>query len=51
LSGALIIAGYLALIWQCGWWGIGAVAVHLILQFSAAWLGFRVSPKEGRAPD
>lgn len=29
VSAVLIVAGYAALVWQWGWWGVGAAAVHV----------------------
>jgi hypothetical protein len=30
-----IAGGYAALIWQFGWWGVAAAAVHLIVMGAA----------------
>ena len=29
MTGGLILAGYVALIWQAGWWGAAAAGVHV----------------------
>ena len=31
IGGVLILAGYLALIATCGWWGLGAAVGHIAL--------------------
>lgn len=35
MSGAYIAAGYIALIAVAGWWGVLAVAVHVVIMLAA----------------
>lgn len=46
MTGVLIVVAYAVLIWQVGWWGLLAVAVHVGIQLGAARLlgGIRRKP-------
>lgn len=35
MSGALILIGYALLVGVAGWWGVAAVAVHLVIMLAA----------------
>jgi predicted PurR-regulated permease PerM len=42
---ALIIIGYVVLIWTAGWWGVAIAAVHIAVMVAATSFGGKRSPQ------
>lgn len=38
MSGVFILGSYAVLVLACGWWGLAAAGLHLLVLLVAAWL-------------